>query len=157
MILPDRWRSPHKSPVLEPASLPNSLYWACWVWVRSHLQWKTPLQTRTLQLAPSMGKTCVLVRTIIEQGRAKPSRGNDDSQPIGPQMENCREVPNSAGVWCHVHGLRPHQGPDDPRTSWAAPVGLRWRNTAAAQNAFKGLRSGNSFWRSVLVPSNSLE
>ena len=42
MILPDRWRSPHKGPVLKPASLPNSLYWACWVWVRSHLQWKTP-------------------------------------------------------------------------------------------------------------------
>ena len=41
-ILPDRWRSPRKGPVLEPASLPNSLYWACWVWVRSHLQWKTP-------------------------------------------------------------------------------------------------------------------
>ena len=44
MILPNRWRSPHKGPVLKPASLPNSLYWACWVWVRvrSHLQWKTP-------------------------------------------------------------------------------------------------------------------
>ena len=41
-ILFDRWRSPRKSLVLEPASLPNSLYWACWVWVRSHLQWKTP-------------------------------------------------------------------------------------------------------------------
>ena len=41
-ILFDRWRSPCKGPVLEPGSLPNSLYWACWVWVRSHLQWKTP-------------------------------------------------------------------------------------------------------------------
>ena len=30
-ILPDHWWSPHKSPVLKPASLPNSLYWACWV------------------------------------------------------------------------------------------------------------------------------
>ena len=48
MILPDRWRSPRKGPVLEPASLPNSLYWACWVWVRSHLQWRIP-QIRTLQ------------------------------------------------------------------------------------------------------------
>ena len=46
-ILPDRWWSPRKGPVLEPASLPNSLYWACWVWVRSHLQWRTP-QIRTL-------------------------------------------------------------------------------------------------------------
>ena len=36
-ILPDRWRSPRKGPVFEPTSLPNSLYWACWVWVRSHL------------------------------------------------------------------------------------------------------------------------
>ena len=41
-ILPNRWRSPRKDPVLKPVSLPNSLYWACWVWVRSHLQWKTP-------------------------------------------------------------------------------------------------------------------
>ena len=47
-ILPDRWRSPRKGPVLEPASLPNSLYWACWVWVHSYLQWRTP-QIRTLQ------------------------------------------------------------------------------------------------------------
>ena len=42
MILPDCWQSPHKGPILKPASLPNSFYWACWVWVRSHLQWKTP-------------------------------------------------------------------------------------------------------------------
>ena len=41
-ILPDRWRSPCKGPILELASLPNSLYWACWVWVHSHLQWRTP-------------------------------------------------------------------------------------------------------------------
>ena len=41
-ILPDRWRSPRKGPIFEPASLPNSLYWACWVWVHSRLQWKTP-------------------------------------------------------------------------------------------------------------------
>ena len=156
-ILLDRWWSPHKGPVLKLASLSNSLYWARWIWVRSHLQWKAPPQIGTLQLALSVGKNCVLVRTVIGHGGIKTPRGNDDGQPTGPQMENCREVPNSTGVWCHVHGLRPHQGPDDPRTSWAAPVGLRWRNTAAAQNAFKGLRSGNSFWRSVLVPSNSLE
>ena len=48
-IMPNRWRSPCKGPVLEPASLPNSLYWACWVWVRLHLQWRTP-QIKTLQL-----------------------------------------------------------------------------------------------------------
>ena len=41
-IPPDRWRCPHKGPVLKPSSLPNSLYWACWVWVCSHLQWKEP-------------------------------------------------------------------------------------------------------------------
>ena len=34
----DCWRRPHKGPVLKPASLPNSLYWVCWVWVCSHLQ-----------------------------------------------------------------------------------------------------------------------
>ena len=41
-IPPDRWRHPHKGPILKPASLPNSLYWTCWVWVCSHLQWKEP-------------------------------------------------------------------------------------------------------------------
>ena len=49
-ILPYRWRSPHKGLVLKPASLPNPLYWACWVWVRSHLQWKAPPQIGTLHL-----------------------------------------------------------------------------------------------------------
>ena len=67
-----------------------------------------PQKIGTLQLTPSVGRTCVPVRTIIEQGRAKPPRGYDDGQPIGPQMENCREVPSSAGVWCHVRGPRPH-------------------------------------------------
>ena len=42
MIPPDHWRRPHKGPVLKSASLPNSFYWACWVWVCSHLQWKEP-------------------------------------------------------------------------------------------------------------------
>ena len=100
---------------------------------------------RTLQLMLFVGRTGMLVRTMIEQGRAKPLRGNDDGQPIRPQMENCQEVPSSTGVWRHVHGPRPHQGPDDPPTSRAAPVGPRWRKTVAARNAFKGLRGGNSF------------
>ena len=76
-----------------------------------------PPKIGTLQLVSSVGRTCVLVRTIIEQGRAKPPRGNDDGQPTGPQMENCQEVPSSAGVWHHMRGPRPHQGPNDPRTS----------------------------------------
>ena len=33
---------------------------------------------------------------------------NDNGQPTGPQMENYREVPSSAGVWRHVRGPRPH-------------------------------------------------
>ena len=41
-------------------------------------------QIETLQLAPSVGRTCVLVRTIIEQGRTKPPKRNDDGQPTGP-------------------------------------------------------------------------
>ena len=53
MILPDRWRNPHKGPVLKPASLPNSLYWACWVWTRSHQQWKSPLNWD-----PTIGAVC---------------------------------------------------------------------------------------------------
>ena len=104
-----------------------------------------------------MGRTYVLVRTIIEQGRAKSPRENDDGQPTGPQMENCQKVPSSTGVWRHVRGPRPHQGPDDPRTSQAAPVRPQWRKTAAVRNTFKGLRTENSSRRLVLVPSNSLE
>ena len=34
-----------------------------------------PPQIGTLQLAPFVGRTCVLVRTIIEQGKAKPQEG----------------------------------------------------------------------------------
>ena len=49
-ILPDRRWSPYKGPVLKPASLPNSLYWPCWVWIRSHLQWKIPPKIGTLQM-----------------------------------------------------------------------------------------------------------
>ena len=41
-ILFHRWRSSHQGPVLKPISLPNSLHWACWVWLCSHLQWETP-------------------------------------------------------------------------------------------------------------------
>ena len=37
------------------------------------------------------------------------------------------------------------------------PVRPRWRKAAAARNTFKGLLSGNSSGRLVLVPSNSLE
>ena len=86
-----------------------------------------PLKTKTLQLASSVGRTCVLVRTIIEQGEAKSPRGNDDGQPTGPQMENCQGVPSSMSVGRYVRGPRPHQGSDDPRTSRAAPVGERRR------------------------------
>ena len=39
---------------------------------------KPPSETGTIQLAPSVGRTYVPVRMIIEQGRAKPPRGNDD-------------------------------------------------------------------------------
>ena len=35
-------KASYKGPILEPASLPNSLYWTCWVWVCSHLQWNEP-------------------------------------------------------------------------------------------------------------------
>ena len=78
---------------------------------------RDPLESGTLQLALSVGRTWVPMRTIIEQGRAKPPRENNDGQPTGPQMENCREVPSSVGVWHYVCGPRPHQGPNDPRTS----------------------------------------
>ena len=99
----------------------------------------------------------MLVRTIIEQGKVRPPRGNDDGQPTGLQMENCQEVPSSTGVWRHVRGPRPYQGPDDLRTSRVALVRPRWRKMAAARNTFKGLCSENSSCKLVLVPSNSLE
>ena len=104
-----------------------------------------------------MGRTYVLVRTIIGQGKAKPPKGNDDGQPTEPQMENCQEVPSSTGVWHHMRGPCPHQGPDDLRTSQAAPVRPRQRKTVATRNTFKGLRDGNNSWKLVLVPSNSPE
>ena len=88
-------------------------------------------------------------------------RGDDDGQSTGPQRQNCQEAHSSTGIWYHVRSPRPHQGPDDPRTSRAVPFRPRWRKAAAARNAFKGLRDWlrdrNSFGRLVLVPSNSLK
>ena len=106
---------------------------------------------------PSVGKTCVLVRTIIRQGRAKPQRGNDDGQPTGPQMENCKRFPAQrvSGAICVAFAPTRGQTTREPH-GWP-PVRPRWRKTAAVRNTFKGLRSGNSSWRLVLVPSNSLE
>ena len=46
--LPNDPARPLMKSSLRPSSLPNLLYWACWVWVRSHLQWRTP-QIRTTQ------------------------------------------------------------------------------------------------------------
>ena len=88
---------------------------------------------------------------------AKLPRGDDDGQSVGPQVQNGHEAHSSTGVWYHVHGPRPYQGPDDPRTSRMALFRPRWRKAAAARNTFKGFRSGNSSGRLVLVPSNSLE
>ena len=88
---------------------------------------------------------------------AKLPRGDDDGQSVGPQVQNGHEAHSSTGVWYHVHGPRPYQGPDDPRTSRVIPFRPRWRKAAVARNAFKGLRGRNSSGRLVLVPSNSLE
>ena len=52
MIPPAHWRRPHKGPVLKPAYLPNSLYWACWIWVCSHLKWKEPPKSRPDNIYP---------------------------------------------------------------------------------------------------------
>ena len=102
------------------------------------------LKTVTLQLAPSVGIAGATMKcdSLLRQGQTP--RGNDDGQPTGLQMENCQEVPSSTGVWHHVRGPRPHQGPDDSRTSRAAPVRPRQRKTVTAQNTFKGLRGENS-------------
>ena len=90
----------------------------------------------------SLGPATMKCDGLLWQGQTP--RENDDGQPTEPQMENCQEVPNSTGVWRHVHGPCPHQGPDDPRTSWTAHGRPRQRKTAAARNTFKGLRGGNS-------------
>ena len=49
----------------------------------AHTIVKEAPQIETLQLALSVGRTCVLIKTIIEQGRAKPPGENDDGQPTG--------------------------------------------------------------------------
>ena len=49
----------------------------------AHTTVKGTPQIETLQLAPSVGRTCMLMKTIIEQGRAKPPGENDDGQPTG--------------------------------------------------------------------------
>ena len=61
------------------------------------------------------------------------------------------------GLWHHVRGPRPHQGPDDPRISRPTPFGPRLRKATTARNTFKGLHGGTSSRRLVLVPSDPLE
>ena len=60
----------------------------------------------------SLGPATMKCDGLLWQGQTP--KENDDGQPIEPQMENCQEVPNSTGVWRHVHGPCPHQGPNDP-------------------------------------------
>ena len=104
-----------------------------------------PLQIGTQQLAPSVGRTGVLGKTIIEQGRAKPPRGNDDGQPTRSQMGNCQEVPSSTGIWHHVRGLRPHQGSDNPPTSRAAPIGPDRGRRRPCETLLRGYAAGAVF------------
>ena len=88
---------------------------------------------------------------------AKHPRGDNDGQSAGPQVENCQEVPSSTGVWHHVRGPHPYQGPDSSRTSQPTPLGPQKRKATAVRNTFKGLCGGNSSGRFVLVPSDSLK
>ena len=45
----------------------------------AHIYSEGPPQQRTLQLVPSVGRTCVLVRTIIENGRIGPPQSRPPS------------------------------------------------------------------------------
>ena len=115
---------------LRPISLPNSLYWACWVWVHSHLQWMTP-QIRTLQLAPSVG-SCLCddeCYSLLRQGQT-PKEGR--WWPI--YWAANRELPRGS----QLNGrLAPCAWPSSPlgarrpENSQAAPFRPRWRKTAA--------------------------
>ena len=93
--------------------------------------------------------------SLLRQGQTP--GGDDDGQSTGLQMENCQKVSSSTSVWHHVRGPHPNQGPDDPRTSLAAPFRPRWRKAVATQNTFMGLLGGNNSLRLILMPSNSLK
>ena len=110
----------------------------------AHIYSEGPLKTRPYNWCRlwEIASATMKCDGLLRQGQTP--RGNDDGQPTRPQMENCQEVPSSTGVWRHVRGLRPHQGPDDPQTSRVAPGRPRQRKTAAARNTFKGLRGENS-------------
>ena len=47
----------------------NLLYWACWTW--THLSRKNSVWTQSLQLTPSVRRTCVLVSATIRHGRIR--------------------------------------------------------------------------------------
>ena len=84
-------------------------------------------------------------------------RGGYGSQPNVPQGENCHVVHSSTGLWHHVRGPRPTQGPDDLRISRPTPFEPRLRKVSPARNTFKGLCGKTSSGRLVLVPSDPLE
>ena len=50
-------------------------------------------QIGTLHLAPSVGRTCLLVRTIIEQGRAKSPRENNDGHLLDREWRTAEGFP----------------------------------------------------------------
>ena len=69
----------------------------------------TPLpQNRDPTIGAVCGKNLCASENDNRTRQGQTPRGNDDGQPTRPQMENCREVPSSAGVWRHVRGPRPH-------------------------------------------------
>ena len=120
----DRWRRPHKGPVLKPASLPNSLYWACWVWVCSHLQCRDPTigadlldrEWRTVEGFPAL-RAFGITRVALAPTRGRTTRQHHGQPPLDPDG------------------------------------GRRWSHKTLS----RGSAAGTVFWRSMLVPSSSLE
>ena len=67
----------------------NLLNWACRVW--THLSRRNSVRTQSLQLAPFMGRTCVLVSATIRHGSIRSTPGKP--APSRLLMDGTHRVP----------------------------------------------------------------
>ena len=67
----------------------NSLYRACWAWI--HSSYRNSVWTQSLQLAPSVRRTCVLVSIAARHGRIRSTSGKPT--PRGSPMDRTRRIP----------------------------------------------------------------
>ena len=67
----------------------NLLYRACWDWI--HSSHRNSVQTQSLQLASSVGTTCVLVSATTRHGRIRSTLGKPT--PRGSPTNRTRRIP----------------------------------------------------------------